>query len=364
MGPSKRIALRSLGTVARLLGLIVGLSAFLMQGAASARQPPFGLLLAEDLDVGNLTIDRLHLGGWLDASYRDSSRNGDASSLAINHINGFIDLRFETNWQLFVESEMEFLPSVAGSERETEIEIEQLYLDYRSSDLFRVRVGSFSTPFGYWTPVHWTIHADTVAPPLHEARRYIPEQQQGGQLHGGRLLRIGGLDMEASYALYAGYGLESLHAEKARGVTGGADLRLAVDEGGFLGVSVYTQENAERRDRREISTMVYGELSLPYRVLLRGEYLVQRSSLGDRYRHAAYGKIRWHLTKELYLNYRLERADDEEFGFRAVQWTHRFTAGYWLSPSVRLKAEYARHDLRHSSESNFSSFALWLGIFF
>ncbi len=343
-----------------LIGLLLGGGS----PARAADRPPFGMLLAEDVRFAGLDIDRLHVGGWLDASFQDSSRSGDASHVSLNHMNGFLDLRFASHWQLFLESEVEYQPEVATRERESELEIEQLYLDYGRGDGMHVRLGSFSTPFGYWTPVHWTIATDTVAPPLFEERRYVPEQQLGAQIHGGRLFRTRGLEIETSYSVFAGYGSEAFDAEKAEGLTGGGDLRAEIDQLGFLGFSVYTQKNQERLGRREISAIVYGELALPYRFTLRGEFMTQRSSLGDRYRHAGYGKIRWNVLEDLYLNYRLERADDEELGPAAEQWVHRVTVAYWPTARTRLKAEFARHDLRHSLESDFSSFSLWFGLFF
>lgn len=353
-------------TVASLLAAI----ALAAPGASEPAAPPYGWDLATDVEWLGLHVDRLHVGGWMDASYRDSDRSGESANVAVNHVNGFLDLRLEQRWQLFAEAELEYQPEVGGLERESELELEQAYLDYTASDALGVRLGRFSTPFGYWVPVHWAISTDTVIAPLFEERRYVPEQQIGAAFHGSAFHRPHAkLDLQLDYSLFGGYSGDSMGNEPASGPSLGADLRLAHGESTFLGASVLSQEGeivSGSTRGRATSGVVYGEWALPANLLLRGEYVMQRHSgsfAAPRYRHAGYAKVRWDVGNA-YLNYRMERADDEEFGPDAVQWVHRFTIGYSPTPRLRLRAEYAHHELRHSATSDFDSWALWLGVFF
>ena len=366
--------MRGLRSIASF-GFVIALAA---SGAAQAGgeaperldAAPYGWDLATDADWLGLQVDRLHLGGWLDASYRDSDLSGEGSSVAVNHVNSFLDLRFEDRWQLFIEAEIEYQPAVETLEREGEVEIEQGYLNYAWSDAVEVRAGRFSTPFGYWTPKHWSISTDTIIAPLHEERRFVPEQQIGARLHGVLFPSDrGGRDLRVDYSLFGGYAADGMGTGRAIGPSLGADLRVSEHEWGFAGVSVLSQEVDDLSPSRrttELSGIAYGELLLPCNFLLRGEYLTQRRSgrvdaVGTR--HAAYAKLRWSFSN-FYANYRIERADDEELGRNARQWVHRWTLGYSPTPRIRLRAEYARHEVSRSITPDFESWGLWLGVFF
>ncbi len=353
-------------TIAALIGLVVPAAAETPQ---AVDRPPYGWVLAEDTTVFGLEIDRVHLGGWLDASLRHSDLDDDGTNLAVNHANGFLDVRLEDRWQIFVEAEIEYQPDIATLERESEFEIEQAYLKYTVSDALDVRVGRFSTPFGYWNPVHWTILTDTIVPPIFESRRFVPEQQFGVGLSGRRFFEPdGSLELELDYSLYAGYASEIIELGEGHGPTLGADLRLGVVDSGFLGASIYSQQIATERSHRERETsgVLYGEVSLPANLTLRSEYVIQQTDRvlgGDSYVHGIYGKVRWDLG-DWSLNYRFERSDDEDLGSKAVQRVNRFTIGYSATPRLRLKAEYARHRTHRARVPDFESFGLWIGVFF
>ncbi len=317
-----------------------------------------------------MQIDRLHIGGWADASFRDSGLDEmEASHLSLNHLNGFLDLRFEDRWQVFVEAELEYQPPTETLRRDRDAELEQAYLRLLLSEALELRVGKFSTPFGYWTPVHWTIDTDTVLPPLFESRRIVPEQQLGARVGGKRFFRMApDWDLRLDYTLFGGYGARQLELDDARGTTGGADLRLGLERRGFVGVSFYTQHARGLRSprERETASMLYGELSLPAHLTLRGEYLLSRGARvagADRRRSLFYAKLLWRPGKWLF-NYRFERAEDLELGPQAIHRVHRFTVGYTPFPRLRLRAEYARHLVQRSRIGDFHGVAFWLGVFF
>lgn len=312
---------------------------------------------------------RLAIGGWLDASYRDNDARGGDASHELDHVNLHVDARFEERWQLFFEGEYEHEPALRTGPDEREWEVEQLYGEYRHGDSLRLRGGRFSTSFGYWVPVHWSILVDTIEPPIHDAVRIVPEQQNGLQLFGslfeGRWL---GLPSELDYALYGGYAGSGTRSGDADGFTGGGDLRLHLDRH-MLGVSLYTQESDERGDRRDGDLDVYGELSLPFHLLFRTEYVRQqrREDATSPYRRnpdLVYAKLRWDFLDDAYLNYRFEWGEDDEYGPRAEHTIHRVTLGWQPLGRLRLKAEYARNLLHDSATRDYDFWGVSAGIFF
>ena len=355
-----------------MLGTIAVLAAFgspvAAEEAGPRNRPPYGWVLATDTEWLGLHFDRVHLGGWADVSFRASDLDDEGTNFAVNHFNGFMDVRLEDRWQIFVEAELEYQPPVGTLERESELELEQAYLKYVVNDALDIRLGRFSTNFGYWTPIHWTIRTDTIVPPIFETRRFIPEQQLGLSLSGRRFFEpVGGLALSLDYSASAGYASESLE-DVGRGTTFGADVRLGVERRGFVGASLYSQqtESESRARDRETSGTFYGEIQLPGDVILRGEYVVQRTDRvqgGDGYIHGVYGKVRWDLG-DWSLNYRFESSDDVDLGPRALQRIHRFTIGYQPVPRLRAKLEYARHQTQRARVPDFETFGLWLGVFF
>jgi len=312
---------------------------------------------------------RLAIGGWADASYRDTNARGGDESIELDHANLHVDARLDERWQLFFEGEYEHEPALIGGTDEREWELEQLYGEYRHRDFLRVRAGRFSTPFGYWTPVHWAILVDTIEPPLHESGRIIPEQQNGlrvfGNVFAGRWL---GLQSELEYSLHGGYAADGFAAGEPDGLSLGSDLRLRLDQH-LLGLSLYTQENGDENDRREYDLVVYGEIQLPFDLLFRSEYVRQQRDSSTRpvfvrNPDMVYAKLRWDFREDTYLNYRFEFGEDDELGATVEHVIHRVTLGYQPISRVRLKAEYARHLYDRGPLDDYDYWGLSAGVFF
>ena len=318
---------------------------------------------------------RLRIGGWIDGSYRDTDSSGGDDSIALNHANLHVDVRLDDRWQLFFEGEYEYEPALIEESDEREWsdergwELEQLYGEYRYADFLRARGGRFSTPFGYWTPVHWSINVDTIEAPLYEENRIVPEQQIGLRVFGSIFSdRIRELQTEIEYSLYGGYGEDGWATGKPDGLTLGTDLRLRLEDRHMLGVSLYTQENGDEDDRRENNLMIYAETRLPFDLLLRSEYVRQhRNRTRPGYVHNAdlfYAKLRWDFLERAYLNYRFEYGEDDRLGETVDHVAHRFTLGVQPIARIRLKAEYARHILEEGPLGDYDFWGISAGLFF
>ena len=308
------------------------------------------------------------VGGWIDASWRDSDVRG--SSLSVDHANVFLDSRHRA-FQLFVEAEYENETEHTGYEEEREFELEQAYARYTRSDLLSLRVGRFNTPFGWWIPIHWSILMDTIEEPLFVGREWLPEQQLGAEAAGRWFPgELAGVHTELDWSLYAGGGSDDLDQDRVRGPAFGGDLRLRLDERWLLGTSLYRQRNRELDDRTEHTTGVYGEARLHERLVLRSEYLHQHreetaGAWWEEDADSVYGNLRWDFLRRAYLNYRYTRGDDDDedaLDTSRVQ-IHSVTLGVQPHASVRVKLEWGHHDFA-SDREDFDFWGLSVGYLF
>jgi hypothetical protein len=314
------------------------------------------------------------VGGWLDASYQDNDL--ESESINVNHFNLYFDTRLGRSWQAFLEVEFENEPGVRGFEEEREYEVEQAYGRWIASDTFDIRVGQFNTPFGIWTPLHWSILMDTITEPIHEGTRVTPEQEVGVELAGRLFLRDwfqNEQEMELSYSLYTGYGdhTEVFEEQGSDGPSVGSDLRLRFHENSLIGLSLYQQrrEQEDARDRTERSFMLYGECRPLERLTLRTEIFRQFRDrhVGpqlSRRINIGYVSGRWELTPRSYLAYRYNYGDDEGEGASDERHTHTVTLGFRPTSSLRLKLEYARNDFVDTDRRDFNYWGVSVGILF
>ncbi len=328
----------------------------------------FGRSPAVFRDAGDAVATRI--GGWVDASYRDNDRRG--SSLNLDHVNLFADTRWR-QLQGFVEVEWERETVHTGFEAERDVEVEQAWARYHHAEWLDLRIGRFNTPFGYWVPIHWAILMDTIEEPIHVGRDTVPEQQLGVEVAGHWFPgELAGLPAELLWSLYAGHGSDTLHQEDVDGFTVGGDLRLRLAERGLLGASLYRQRSDRPRDlgRSELSSVVYGELGLPWRLTFRTEYVHQYReerplARYDRDLDVGYAKLRWDLRDDVYLNYRFSWGDDDdETGRTAEVRIHTLTLGFQPLPSLRVKLEVSDHDYRPSDRSDFRFWGISVGYLF
>jgi hypothetical protein len=337
-------------------------------GAADDPAPPPRFVIGSTPDVFHRAPDAVatQVGGWIDASWQDSNRAADQVSL--NHVNVFLDTRWQQRWQLFVEAEYEYETELSGFERENELELEQAYLKYTWRDWLSLRAGRFNTPLGIWLPLHWSILMDTIEKPLLDGNQLVPEQQIGGELS-GRVFpgKLAGLDAELEYSLYAGYGEDGLHQEGTEGATFGADLSLHLDQRWLVGLSGYRQKNGDEGDRIETNLLAYGELQLPANLTFRSEYLHQwRHDEGPALANldVVYASLRWFALPRVYLAYRFGYGDDDVSGPAADHVIHTVTLGVHPWRGLRLKAEYSDHQFRGAGREDFAFWGVSVGYLF
>jgi hypothetical protein len=334
-----------------------------------------GLLLAcrslfpagEEGDGALASRLRILAGGWIDGSYLDNDLSGRGASVDLDHANLHLDARLDDRLQAFVEAEYEHERDITGFPNEREFELEQAYVQYAFADALAVRAGKFALPFGYWTPIHWSVNVDTIEAPIHEANRMVPEQQLGGRVL-GRLFPdfARALDVSLEYSASVGYGADRLDTGKPEGWNAGADLRGWSGDQHFLGASYYAQENSELLDRDEHNLMLYGQVALPLQLLARTEFLHQWREHRPGYTRDAdvvYAQLRWGFHPRTYLSYRFQFGDDDKYGFTANHVAHTLTLGYRPVPRVIAKLETAIHDLDEGIES-YVAWGASLGLLF
>jgi hypothetical protein len=178
-----------------------------------------------------------------------------------------------------------------------------------------------------------------------------------------------GLESEFEYSLFGGYSEEGFDAGNADGLTLGSDTALRLADDYRIGASLYTQENGDEDDRRETSTMLYGEARLPFDLFARTEYLRQRRDARTRTGvlrdiDVVYAKLRWDFRDDAYLNYRFEFGEDDRYGSTVDHTVHRITLGVRPIPRIRLKAEWARHVYASPRIENYHFWGASAGIFF
>lgn len=303
---------------------------------------------------------RIAVGGWADASYRDNDLAGRSNSIALNHVNLHLDARLDERWQLFAEGEYEHEPELTGFRDEREFELEQLFAQFSHSDPQNYRLGRFSTPFGYWTPIHWAIHVDTIEKPLHEEQQLIPEQIVGGRFFGRAFpVQLRGIEAELDYSLHAGYADDSLHTDRADGPNGGADLRLRLGEQ-LLGASFYGQGGSNRYGSNDRNAAAYASIALPFQLLARSEYIHQwRDHAPPGYADELdlfYAALRWTFWRSAYLHYRFSWGDDDRYGPTVKQRIHTLTLGARPLSRLLLKLEVSEH---HFDERELDDYLAW-----
>ncbi len=312
------------------------------------------------------------VGGWVDGSYEDNNLPTSHQFLGLNHLNLFFDTRYQERVQLFLEVEYEHESDIGGFASEREYEVEQLFVRFKHSDAFALRAGKFNTPFGFWTPLHWSILMDTIQAPLHEGFRAIPEQQHGVELSGSFFGNwVDGHDTEFRYSVFSGYGGQGELLDEAGtdGWSYGSDLRATLDERHFIGVSLYHQERDLPLDRSEGNMMLYGQV-VPFQDwTLRGEYLRQKRDRNtvaalSRNINIAYVKLRWDFHERMFVNYRWNWGDDDSSGVSTDHHIHTLTWGVQPRPNVRIKIEFANHLYLKSGRRDFQSWGISAGFLF
>jgi len=135
----------------------------------------------------------LTVGGYLSLYYSNLDHRGWLAGL--RDLSLFLGKALSARWYLFSEIELgnavEF-SSHGATDRNSEVDLERLYADYRATRNVNVRLGKFLTPVGHWNQIHadplvWTVDRPLVtAAPF--ARHATGAQFYGNMDAGGKSL--------------------------------------------------------------------------------------------------------------------------------------------------------------------------------
>jgi len=126
----------------------------------------------------------LNIGGYISVRYEDIKERD--WSVGARDLSLFISENLSNRWQLFSEVEIGQaldISSSSVSERDSEIDLERLYADYRATKEITMRFGKFLTPVGHWNQIHADPLVWTVDRPLTTAAPF-PRHATGIMLYG------------------------------------------------------------------------------------------------------------------------------------------------------------------------------------
>lgn len=140
----------------------------------------------------------LSVGGYVSVLYSNLTEQN--WKFTNRDLSLFLTKRFSSRWQLFSEVEIGNavdLTEHTVSNDEAELDLERLYLDYRSTPALSVRIGKFLTPVGRWNQIHADPLVWTVSRPVTTTAPFA-RHATGAMVYG--TLSLGGHDLD--YNLY------------------------------------------------------------------------------------------------------------------------------------------------------------------
>lgn len=128
--------------------------------------------------------DMLTIGGYISSEYEhakkeESVKIDDLALIAYGNMGESFSYLTELEAINFYTYDME----QHQSETNKKFHIERLYVDYASSDIFKLRAGKFITPVGYWNLEPINVLRDTTSNPIY-ASSMIPRFVTGVNLYG------------------------------------------------------------------------------------------------------------------------------------------------------------------------------------
>jgi hypothetical protein len=97
----------------------------------------------------------LNIGGYLNLHY--SNLEQQEGRLTAQDLSLFVSKNFSRRWQLFSEIDIGNAvdySSIGLEQSDTQVYLERLYADYRSTPEITFRFGKFLTPVGHWNQIH------------------------------------------------------------------------------------------------------------------------------------------------------------------------------------------------------------------
>lgn len=184
----------ALGLALGVAGLCAIPAGAVQDGAAAAE--PHGFVIGDSGFVA---------GGYV-VGQAGAYRNADPAA-SLRSLSLLLSWQGSGRWSAFGELEAENLLSHnAGAledDKNVELVLERLHVDYAWSDALQLRLGKFLTPVGRWNVIHAAPLTWTTSRPLITDHSF-PTNVTGGMAHG--ILPVGGRALE--WALYASPGEE------------------------------------------------------------------------------------------------------------------------------------------------------------
>lgn len=320
-------------------------------------------LAAEEKSLWQDLYDKTDFGAWSDVtlSYSRTESNDDDESFG-SHVYAYGNTKFNNRWSLFTEIEYEYDSDGTDGDAENELILERLKLKYTHSDAFKLTIGKFNTPWGIWTPEHWTINVDTITKPLHDENTYVPRKSIGLMIE-GLFFPSDNTELKYSFIIANGVGQSGSNKPEGDDLGAGLDLRLTMYEKYTLGTSFYTQEDSPS-DRQQDSFLYYFNFELPWNLTLRSEGMLQHRDGPEDHVQTFYVKLKWQFHEKWYINYRYDTGDDTTLQYDGKHTINSITLAYFPTNKIRLKLEFADHRVDSEVSDDYQELLLRVGYIF
>lgn len=311
-------------------------------------------LFAEKYELGHgLSLSKyLKVGSYISTKYKDS-KDIDEFELDDIALLGYGSLSPKFSYLLELEAAGFYIKDLTNKKEETNehFHIERAYFDYKFSDKFKIRVGKFITPIGYWNLVPITVLKDTTSNPLY-SYKIFPRFTTGLNLYGF-------LSDDIEYNAFI---------QKSKDLDTGYN-NIQTDDFIGLGLTKYFDDFSvslglgQFEDER-LSERIYLDTSLKYKkskVEVLAEAIVSRDehkSDSDKYdSYALYLQGSYKFIKKHYLVSRYEYFKDNFDDYKE----EIFLIGYNYRPiyPISIKGEY-----QFNSHSDLNKFIISLSILF
>ena len=297
--------------------------------------PESGYTLGKGLQIGSLPV---YVGGYFSIDYRnrDDEQRYRIDDIALLSYGGndtlsyMLELEYK---EFYVQTRDARNTTVA---RDTHLYIERLYLDYNINEHYRLRVGKYNSPIGFWNLMHINVLRETTSNPVASHILY-PMFTTGANLTYSTFYNVAwqaDLIVQHGKAIDNGYNNYAMNRHAGVGVTYGDEDFTCKISGGYF-------RKTKRYNNRDI---YYALIAAKYETdtyVLQTELGSQRSGSETTVPYAGYLQGAYSLTQrhigivrfEAYRNNTLDESDR----FIVLGYTYRP-----LYP-VALKSEYQWH---------------------
>lgn len=223
----------------------------------------------------------LNVSGYADGEYIITDSNAENDRFRIHHLSLFFSEEMTKEWKFFSEVEFEDAPRIEADASNDKISraqgiifLEQMYIEYKQSFNWDVRLGRLLTPFGIWSIYHYPPYVPFQTHPLF-FKILFPETSDGIQLRNSFSIKDAAIDTHL-YAFNGSGNPGGTDRNESKAV--GARVNFEVTHGVSFGGSYLWD-----KDNLSITRENYGtHLILSHRALkLQGEYLVRENKTQD-----------------------------------------------------------------------------------